>query len=930
MVTFLLLSIFQTNIHVKATTIVHYEYLKIHESELTLSNFSFSVPPATEWSKTYGEAYWDEAYSVIQTNGGGYALTGYKESSRCYPYFWLVKADSAGNMQWNRTYGEGRALSMVQTFNGGYALAGVGMGGFCLVKTDSDGNMQWNKTYGGRGANSIVQTSDEGYALAGSTYSDATKDDFLLVKTDSSGNVQWTQTYGEWQWDEANSMIQTNDGGYALAGETWSRYVGGGNSWLVKTDSAGNMIWNKTYEGMNVVSSLVQTNDGGYALAGPKGTWPDMDFCLVKTDSDGNMQWNKTYGGTGSDAVSSLIQTSDGGYALAGDTNSFDAGWYYDFWLVKTDSDGNMQWNKTYGGGDHDYAYSMIQTSDGGYALAGSTWSFGAGTFDFWLVKLAPSTPHAQPRIVSATFDNTVVDYGDWVTITVKARNGGERADEMYISVSLPDNPPIENIQMVSHDLQEAYILPVGAEVWGDYGTTYPIVLGYPLVEGFKENWETGEIKTLQFKVKPTSVGIFRFFVKTTAKVNGEWSYDPQSGPRDQQNEYVGVYTVSVRSPLIETALDLETPPSRVLAYHTVVFTGQLTREDDGSGITDALIKIYEKDLLSEEILAEGRTNQQGKFSISWFATPMDLGPLPSPVDKTIEIQAKFEGSSELTASASNVHEMTIEPIDVYTDRGGQGLDEADGFYTRSDVVRLIVARYDFDVSYPDPLRQYSIEVFDPSGTRIFWQKLDGEDEFSIDGWVGVETDFPLSQEMPLGIYRVEVEYVLVASGNWKPPKGSIYQIGKDVTSFTVTERFEVDVKGEKFTIDLITNSEIVSVQPLVDSTRTILKLSGSDGTTGWLNLAVNKSMVTSLGGNKDTIRVLIDGNPSNFTVTEISEDYVISVSYFHSVRVIEIVYTTAFYPTTLIVIAFVVVVVAVSFTAYFIRSKQLRRKSTS
>jgi hypothetical protein len=148
----------------------------------------------------------------------------------------------------------------------------------------------------------------------------------------------WSKTYGGTNFDRANALVQTTDGGYALAGVTQSFGAGSSDSWLVKTDSAGNVLW------------------------------------------------NQTYGGTNSDGTNALVQTSDGGYALAGYTASFGAGGY-DFWLVKTDSTGNTLWNKTYGGTGDDWAYALVQTSDGGYALAGYTASFGAGGGDVWLVK---------------------------------------------------------------------------------------------------------------------------------------------------------------------------------------------------------------------------------------------------------------------------------------------------------------------------------------------------------------------------------------------------------------------------------------------------------------------------------------------------------------------------------------------------------------
>ncbi len=184
--------------------------------------------------------------------------------------------------------------------------------------------------------------------------------------------------------------METSEGGYALAGDTSSFGAGDMDFWLVKTDSDGNEQWNQTYGGADLDSanSMIQTGDGGYAIAGHTSSFGGggPDFWLVKTDSNGNMHWNQTYGGTNYDFAYSVVQTGDGGYAIAGHTESFGVG-AYDLWLVKTDSDGNEEWNQTYGGTDSDSAYSMVQTSSGGYAIAGSTNSFGAGDMDFWLVK---------------------------------------------------------------------------------------------------------------------------------------------------------------------------------------------------------------------------------------------------------------------------------------------------------------------------------------------------------------------------------------------------------------------------------------------------------------------------------------------------------------------------------------------------------------
>jgi hypothetical protein len=365
---------------------------------------AFLNPPATEWNQTYGGIDYDVAYSVIQTADGGYAIAGRTDSfGSSNGDFWLVKTDSTGNAQWNKTYAMGApavASCVIQTADGGYALAGYANYDFGLVKVDSSGNMEWNKTYGGVGADwahSVIQTEDGGYALAGfySSGYGTGGSDFWLVKVDSTGNMLWNKTYGGTEYDDAWSVVHTPDGGYALAGYTYSFGAGSSDFWLVKTDADGNMLWNKTYGGTDAdyAYCMIQTRDGGYALAGETFSFGTdyVNFWLVKVDSSGSMQWNQTYGGTGGfgyEGARSLVQTSGGGYALAGFTDPYGSG-YEDFWLVKTDSTGNVQWNETYGGGGHEQARSMVQTADGGYALAGYTTSFGAGSFDFWLVKVA-------------------------------------------------------------------------------------------------------------------------------------------------------------------------------------------------------------------------------------------------------------------------------------------------------------------------------------------------------------------------------------------------------------------------------------------------------------------------------------------------------------------------------------------------------------
>jgi hypothetical protein len=209
------------------------------------------------------------------------------------------------------------------------------------------------------------------------------------------------KTFGGKYIDSPGDIIKTIDGGYLIVG---SKYVIGGRetseesqrannemAWLIKTDSTGKVEWDRFFGGDNVdwASSVKRTSDGGFIIAGRTGTYGHGgygDAWLIKTDSKGREKWNKTYGEFYSDSAGEVIQTSDNGFIFIGTTDNFGAG-KADFWLLKTDSLGNEQWNKTYGGLDDEVGYSFKQTSDGGYIITGITWSYGKGNADIWLIK---------------------------------------------------------------------------------------------------------------------------------------------------------------------------------------------------------------------------------------------------------------------------------------------------------------------------------------------------------------------------------------------------------------------------------------------------------------------------------------------------------------------------------------------------------------
>jgi hypothetical protein len=371
-------------------------------------------PPSIEWEQVFnrrGEymSQWfdfqDYAYSVDTTSDGGYVIAGLSGSDP-----WLVKTDSYGIEQWNHTYSEaeGHGYEYVvtqQTADGGYIVATTYANtsiaddyDFWLIKTDHLGNHEWNRTFGGEleeHAYSVRQTNDSGYIIAGTESFASEGVDFWLVKTDSMGNHEWNKTFGRRFYNEvAYAVEQTSDSGYILAG-TVTSFSGSSNFWLVKTNSSGHQEWSKTHgePGLEteIAYAVEQTNDNGYILVGtcppPFGSLAHHYSCLIKTDSNGDQQWKKTLGNTSLGTVNTLktiCETYDGGYTVAGYIGNFPD---YDSWVVRTDSGGNLRWEKMFGGAQNDLAHDIQQVSDGGYIIAGYTDSYG-DTNDFSLVKV--------------------------------------------------------------------------------------------------------------------------------------------------------------------------------------------------------------------------------------------------------------------------------------------------------------------------------------------------------------------------------------------------------------------------------------------------------------------------------------------------------------------------------------------------------------
>jgi predicted transcriptional regulator len=354
--------------------------------------------------QTFGGKEGELAPSAKHTADGGYIITGYT-----YTYgggasdAWLLKLNKNHEEQWRRPFGgtdDEFGSEAYQTADGGYVVIGgtrsygAGMFDAWLIKTDSSGIEQWNKTYGGNQsewANSGLRTTDGGYIFTGytTTYG-AGGQNVWVLKTNSSGIEQWNKTYGGNNSGEGWSIQKTSGGGFILTGCTYE-YDSMGDLFLIKIDSNGNEDWNKTYlnfgpwdEGL----SIKLATDGGYILSGYKNYYgPNgADVWLIKLNSTGFEQWNRTYDYNRDDFGDEVHPSPDGGYYIVGYTK--ETAFVSDILLIKTNNTGIEQWNRTFGKqSGFDLGESGLVTQDGGLLVFAQTNSYGAGNNDFWIFK---------------------------------------------------------------------------------------------------------------------------------------------------------------------------------------------------------------------------------------------------------------------------------------------------------------------------------------------------------------------------------------------------------------------------------------------------------------------------------------------------------------------------------------------------------------
>lgn len=422
-----------------------------------------------EWQNTIGGTDDDYLTSIIATSDGGSLITGYSnsgvsgdktETSNGNLDYWVVKLDRSGNIQWQNTIGGNYVEwlnKVVTTGDGGYLLVGWsasnisgdktencwGNEDFWIVKIDSSGAVQWDKTIGGTGNDvpkDIINTSDGGYLLGGYSNSGISGNktiagygyhDYWIVKIDSMGNILWQKCYGGDKDDLLYAVKQTPDGGFILGGYSRSENTGIktepcqglSDYWIIKTDSLGVLQWQNAIGGSSYdyLTDISPTNDNGYIVCGWSQSGVSGDkteittggscFWIIKLDFTGNIQWQNSIGGSGGAEPNFIFQNDNGGYLTGGNVGSaiaFDiteASYSTsDYILMKLDSAGNIIWQNTIGGDKADQLYAGCLSIDGNYLLAGRSKSDAfadknencIGGWDYWILKLTGDTNYNQ------------------------------------------------------------------------------------------------------------------------------------------------------------------------------------------------------------------------------------------------------------------------------------------------------------------------------------------------------------------------------------------------------------------------------------------------------------------------------------------------------------------------------------------------------
>lgn len=388
------------------------------------------------WVKSYGGSGEDTAQSIIQTLDGGYAILGFSNSmngdlagkTTDVNDYWLLKLDEEGNLSWGKTYGgskDDRGQSVIQTKDGGYAIVGYAMSddgdgsnneGFhdnWILRLDGSGNMLWEKSFGFSGHDhsyDVVETADGGFFFSG--FLDVTSSggagnegkgsyltrhgvgEFWGTKLDTNGNLEWRRYFGGTNNDRSYGVVQADDGGFVLAGASESddfditNPKGSYDFWVLKMSNQGDLLWQKSFGGTGIDKAydIAKTPDGAYVVTGNTfSTDTDIsknngesDVWLIKVDDNGNLVWEKTFGGAAFDAAQGIISTANGGLVIAGNSKSTDGDTTEnqgenDLWIIKTDALGGIEYQQTFGGSGIDFGFDTVESNDGSLIFVGET-----------------------------------------------------------------------------------------------------------------------------------------------------------------------------------------------------------------------------------------------------------------------------------------------------------------------------------------------------------------------------------------------------------------------------------------------------------------------------------------------------------------------------------------------------------------------------
>jgi hypothetical protein len=383
---------------------------------------------------TFGGTRNESAQSVTKTSDGGYAVLGYAQSmdgditdkqDESYS-FWVLKFDAANQLQWSKTHGgtnDDRGNKIIQTTDGGFAILGytnsndqdvsnnAGLRDYWIAKLDASGNLTWQNSFGYSGLDSgisMVQTNDNGYMLVGVLDVTASGGegnsrnsserhaggDYWAIKLNDGGQKEWSRYYGGFFTDTPSDVIQTQDNGFIIVGTSDSEDVDISNNkgtydfWVLKIDSSGTILWEKNFGGTEIdeAESIVASGDGNFIIAGETRSMDvdvsqnngAADVWIIKISHSGELIWEKNFGGSSFDVSRSVRKTQDNGFLISGSSRSSDGDvdinmGQNDAWFLKIDSNGALQWQKSIGGSNIDFAYDATQLNDGSFVIVGES-----------------------------------------------------------------------------------------------------------------------------------------------------------------------------------------------------------------------------------------------------------------------------------------------------------------------------------------------------------------------------------------------------------------------------------------------------------------------------------------------------------------------------------------------------------------------------